>query len=203
MTEQFIELIRNDYNLIKYDETPLARARKGRLKVDTYYAEGLGGIAVARYAGAPWRGEIFIVDPCERDLPLYIYARRRSMGRDNLTSELYDTVIGEVSLSSVGEIKSDYAYFPERRGYREDSKRLPESISKRVRSFLFAELDCLAYRYLDAYLHTECAECSPKMREEKLKRSSDIAESLTENGHPASGVLKELLARLASESLKN
>ena len=60
-----------------------------------FHAEGLGHVSAMTATGmfGLMKMDTLIINPTERDMPLYSYDRVHAMGNDTLIYELYDTIL--------------------------------------------------------------------------------------------------------------
>jgi hypothetical protein len=179
-----------------------------RFSIEAYSAEGLGHISLMRATGffGLMKMDTLMVVPKEKDLPLYSYDRIYAMGNDTLIVELYDTMLEKCDACALAEAKAGFLHLPERDPGEHwyDSIKLPESISKRGKRKLSAELDALALEHFRAYLSLEASEVDSL--EKKREKTNAYVEGLLTEGGPSTDAFKkslgdELTARLFREVL--
>jgi hypothetical protein len=80
-----------------------------------FYAESLGNVSVMAAKGffGLMQMDTFIVNPVEKDLPLFSYDRIHAMGNDTLILELYDTLLGEGNLGKIQAVNKKFNALPQ------------------------------------------------------------------------------------------
>ena len=204
MTERLLIQLQSKYPL-----TPCVRELCGTVKangmtfaVRAYEAKGLGHVSVMRAKGmlGLMRIETLIVDPFERDLPLYSLDRIRALGNDTVYLELYDTMLQPFDGAPLAAVKTQYAdlrdHDPGKHWY--DDIRLPESAFKKGKRRDAARFDALIEAHFAAYLQPDAPVCDP---DEKRKKASVYVEGLLSRGGPAADGFKKTLGREKTETL--
>lgn len=159
-----------------------------------FHAEGLGHVSAMVATGMMglMKMDTLIINPTEKDLPLFSYDRVHAMGNDTLICELYDTILGKCDLDSVEVAKEKYAHLPDHDlgAHWYDGIKLPLSLSKKGKKNQGAAFDSCAMEYLEAFLvSAEAADyCEPNPKKDK---ASVYVEGLLENGGPSTDVFKK------------
>ena len=80
-------------------------------EIQQFYAKDLGNVSIMSAKGffGLMKMDTFIINPVEKDLPLFSYDRIHAMGNDTLIIELYDTIIDECNLEKVAGVKQQYS----------------------------------------------------------------------------------------------
>lgn len=207
MVEKIIEEIAKRYSLIEKNTGEFARFKASGMTFScaAYEAAGLGHISVMRAKGffGLMKMDTLMICPEQKDLPLLSYDRIYAMGNDTLIMELYDTCIHSVGdLSLVDEVKSKYAYLPDRmasggsKEYWYDDIRFSQSVTKKGKKK--DNFDAFVEEYLQAYLRIESADCE---RTEKMQKTAAYAEGLLSHGGAATDVLKKELGEEKTKKL--
>ena len=93
MTDHLLALLKAQYPLRACDagEFSALKASGMRFTVEAYEAEGLGHVSVMRAKGffGLMKMDTLIVNPTERDLPLYSYDRILAMGQEASSYDWY------------------------------------------------------------------------------------------------------------------
>ena len=205
MTDKLLDAIKQKYPLRELEVGELAtlKANGMKFRVSAYCAEGLGHVSVMRAKGffGLMKMDTLMIVPKEKDLPLYSYDRIYAMGNDTLIVELYDTLISELDLSLLGEIKASFAHLPERDPGEHwyDNIKLAESISKKGKKPATPELDRLTADHLNAYLNAPAADVSDKA--EKNELSARYVNGLLSQGGPSTDVFKKAFGEEKTERL--
>ncbi len=197
MTDQLLNLIQKCYRL-----TPIDVGEMGKLKasgmtftVEAFHAEGLGHVSVMRAKGffGLMKMDTLIINPLERDLPLYSYDRIFAAGNDTLIVELYDTLLEKCDLSAMNAVKADYMHLSERDPgvHWYDNIKLAESISKKGKKAQTADMDALTLAHFQTYWAASVKQVSDVNA--KIERASYYVEGLLEQGGPSTDVFKKTL----------
>ena len=205
MTDVLLSRLRDRYVLTELDAGEFATLRTGGMKftVQAFYAQGLGHVSVMRAKGflGLMKMDTLMVVPCERDLPLYSYDRIFAAGNDTLIVELYDTLLAEVDLSALEQVKARRTYLAERDPgvHWYDEIKLPVSISKKGKRTQTPEMDALTYEHFEAYLNAP-AQVTADLAQ-KNARSAAYVRGLLEQGGPSTDVFKRTLGEQATAKL--
>lgn len=179
-------------------EMPVGEYQKLKAKgmtftIHQFYAEGLGNVSVMAAKGffGLMQMDTFIVNPVEKDLPLFSYDRIHAMGNDTLILELYDTLLGDGGLEKIEEVNNKYAALPNHDlgEHWYDSIKLKESASKKGKKAQTADFDEYTKAYFSAYMDgvDQMEKCDLA---EKKEKASVYVEGLLSNGGPSTDVFK-------------
>lgn len=197
MTEQLLALLRAKYPLQAKDPGEFSRLKlKGmRFTLQCWEAEGLGHVSLMQAKGffGLMKLDTLIVNPTQRDLPLYSYDRIYAMGNDTLIAELYDSCVSPFDASALDRVCAEGKALPERDPgtHWYDGLRLPQSLSKRGKAGQRAAFDRLALAHFSAWLNSNCPPLTD--RAAKAARTSAYVEGLLEHGGPSTDVFKQAL----------
>lgn len=196
MIQKMLRTITESYHL-----NAIAIGEYGKMKVNgmnfeiwAFHAEGLGHVSamVARGFFGLMKMDTLIINPTEKDMPLFSYDRVHAMGNDTLIYELYDTILENGKLDRLEAVKTKYSQLPDHSlgSHWYDSIKLPVSLSKKGRKVHTAAFDACSVEYLKAYLEdaAEAAYCDPAGKKEK---ASVYVEGLLSNGGPSTDVFKK------------
>ena len=193
MTEKMLDVIGSRYTLRERDAGEYARTTVNGMDVSVrcFEAEGLGNVSVM-HGGIPdvMEMDTIVVNPFERDMPLFSYDRIFSGGRDTLFLELYDTKLEHTpdtaELAKLTGSYSDLTDVPAAPHWY-DGILYPESVMKTGPQEASPRMDALTEGYLAEYLRLTAAApaCS---REEKKKAASAYTEGLLKNGGASTDV---------------
>lgn len=223
MTNQILEKVKVKYPLTEVDVGEFAKLKANGMNftVQSYKAEGLGHISVMRAVGffGLMRMDTLIINPVQRDLPLYSYDRIFAMGNDTLIVELYDTFVGEDgkdadcsqtmarnSMAELSKVKDEFLSLPERDPGQHwyDSIKLPESISKKGKKSQTSAMDELTLKHFDAYLSAPAIVVESEQEKAlKVKKAAAYVNGLLEKGGPSTDVfLKAFGAEMTDRLFK-
>lgn len=159
-----------------------------------FHAEGLGHVSAMSARGyfGLMKMDTLIINPTERDLPLFSYDRVHAMGNDTLIYELYNTLLECADLNGIETVKTKYTALPDfdlgQHWY--DPIKLPVSLSKKGKKTQTAAFDACTMEYLEAFLKAAAVApyCDPAAKKEK---ASVYVEGLLEHGGPSTDVFKK------------
>jgi hypothetical protein len=136
--------------------------------------------------------DTLIINPTERDLPLFSYDRVHALGNDTLIYELYDTLLEQADLAGLEAVKARYADLPDHDlgQHWYDGIKLAVSLSKKGKKAHSAAFDSCAMDYLEAYLDSaeNAPWCDPAGKKAK---AAVYVEGLLEHGGPSTDVFKK------------
>ena len=201
--EQLLKILKNKYPLKEQPVDPyqVVKASCMRFAIQAYEAEGLGHVSVMHADGffGLMKMDSLIINPTEKDLPLYSYDRIFAMGNDTLIVEVYDTLIEPSDFSSVETVKKAYSDLPDNvlGPHWYDSIKLPISVSKKGKKNLSPRFEELAKEHLIAFLNIEPDHgCDASAKREK---ASVYVEGLLKNGGPSTNVFLKALGQEKTE----
>ena len=81
-------------------------------EIRQFYAKDFGNVSVMTAKGffGLMKMDTFMINPVEKDLPLFSYDRIHAMGNDTLIIELYDTMLGDCKLHKLVNVKNEYTF---------------------------------------------------------------------------------------------
>jgi hypothetical protein len=119
-----------------------------------FHAEGLGHVSAMTATGffGLMKMDTLIINPTERDLPLFSYDRVHALGNDTLIYELYDTLLEKADLAGLEAVKARYANLPDHDlgQHWYDGIKLAVSLSRKGKKAHSAAFDSCAMDYLEA-----------------------------------------------------
>lgn len=186
---------------VKYHLNAITIGEYAKMKVNgmdfqiwAFHADGLGHVSAMTASGffGLMKMDTLIINPTEKDMPLFSYDRVHAMGNDTLIYELYDTLLEQADLSGTEAVKEKYQNLPDHDlgEHWYDSIKLAVSLSKKGKKAQRAGFDACALEYLEAFLaDAEKAEyCDPAAKQAK---ASVYVEGLLEHGGPSTDVFKK------------
>ena len=176
---------------IALDDMKTVKAAGMTFMIRAFYAEGLGHVSVMSAKGflGLMKMDTLIINPLEKDLPLYSYDRILAMGNDTLIIEVYDTLTGPCDLHSMQKVKEMYSHLPEHvlGEHWYDSIKLPESVSVKEKSKSNTRFDAYTKEHLKAYFRAKPGSDTVDA-EKKKEKASVYVEGLLKNGGPSTSV---------------
>ena len=197
-------MIKKDFTLIPVDVGDMAviKAKGMKFTVEAYRAEGLGHISVMQANGffGLMKMDTLIINPYDRELPLYSYDRIYAAGNDTLIVELYDTLSGDYSQDVLIKVKEQYIDIAERYPGEHwyDDIKLHSSISKKSKKTQSNRLDELAMQHFEAWM---ADSTEVKNRAVKQQKTLFYVEGLLKNGGPSTDIFKKELGHESTEIL--
>ena len=206
MTSEILDLIIASFPLTEREAGEYAESTLNGMPVKTraFYADGLGNVSLM-VAGMPGIMEMItlVVNPFERDMPLFSYDRIQAGGKDQLFLELYDTGLGHApDTSKLAGIAAEYAELtdmPLASAWYDDIL-YKESIVKAGPDSLTPTFDEITVKYLGEYLRL-CGEAPVCDCGEKKKAAAKYTEGLLEHGGTSTDVFMKAKGRDFTEGL--
>lgn len=196
MIQNMLRAITAQYHLnaITIGEFHKMKVNGMNFEIWAFHAEGLGHVSAMTAKGffGLMKMDTLIINPTEKDMPLFSYDRVHAMGNDTLIYELYDTILEKADLNRVEDVKTKYRQLPDHNlgEHWYDGIKLAVSLSKKGKKANTADFDKCAMEYLDAFLAdaAEADYCEPAGKKEK---ASVYVEGLLTNGGPSTDVFKK------------
>ncbi len=171
------------------------KAKGMKFRIKQYEAKGLGNVSVMEAKGffGLMQMDTLIINPLEKDLPLFSYDRILAMGNDTLIIELYDTLLGKHDFSDLNAWKEENKNLPDHDlgEHWYDSIKLAESVSKKGKKEHSSAFDKFTRIYFEKYLTNKAAEVSVSDKKAKTEKASVYVEGLLSNGGPSTDVFKK------------
>ncbi len=194
--DKMLEALQAKFTLNELDVGEFTKIKvKGmNFTIKRYHAKGIGNVSVMKAAGffGLMKMDTLIINPTERDMPLFSYDRVLAMGNDTLILELYDTLLGETDLRQIKAVNKAYASLSNHDlgQHWYDNIKLSESASKKGKKKDTASFDEMARDYFKAYVELagKAEECDSDAKKEK---ASVYVEGLLKNGGPSTDIFKQ------------
>lgn len=171
------------------------KAKGMKFQIKQYEAKGLGNVSVMEAKGffGLMQMDTLIINPLERDLPLFSYDRVMAMGNDTLIIELYDTFLKKQDFSELALWKEQNKNLPEHDlgEHWYDSIKLSESVSKKGKKEQTKSFDQFTAVYFEKYLNNKAAKVTVSDTKAKKEKASVYVEGLLSNGGPSTDVFKK------------
>ena len=137
MIQKMLRAITAQYHL-----NAITTGEYGKMKVSgmnfdiwAFHAEGLGHVSAMTAKGffGLMKMDTLIINPTDKDMPLFSYDRVHAMGNDTLIYELYDTILEKAELNRVEDVKEKFRHLPDHDlgEHWYDSIKLAVSLSRR------------------------------------------------------------------------
>ena len=189
MMNQLLEIINHYYGLKEIDTNSYKDAELNGipLVIKSFNAVNLGSLSILSSASNEMSLDTLIINPFDKDMPLFSYDRIKAFHTDTLLIEFYDTFLDKSMNKVINEefkkIKNKYQEIKEleHKNNWSDSIRLDASISKKVQVDQSGLLDDLTKEYFQAYLSISknLVSCNEDLKKIKTKEYSD---GLLKNG---------------------
>ena len=196
MTDRMLDVIAKSFPL---EELPCGEYEKMKVsgmtfRIRRFYAKGLGPVSAMVASGffGLMRMDTLIINPTEKDMPLFSYDRVHAMGNDTLIFELYDTLLENTDLSALEQVKQEAAYLPDHDlgQHWYDAIKLPVSFAKKGKKSHTPGFDATVVHYLVKFLETAQA-AAPCEALPKREKAGVYVEGLLKNGGPSTDVFKK------------
>ena len=206
MIQKMLRTITGNYHLNAITLGEFSKMKVGvmEFRIWAFHAEGLGHVSAMEASGmfGLMKMDTLIINPTDKDLPLFSYDRVHAMGNDTLIYELYDTLLEKSDLSGLELVKAKYAGLPDHDlgSHWYDSIKLAVSLSKKGKKAHREQFDSCAMEYLEAFLDAakNAPYCEPGPKKEK---AAVYVEGLLSNGGPSTDVFKKGLGQEKTEFL--
>lgn len=177
--------------------------------VHSFEAKGLGNVSVmtGKALFGLMKMDTVVVNPFDKDAPLFSYDRIYAMGNDTAFLELFDTRLNRVQFTDRFEkLMEDYKDFPERpasANWYDDI--ILCAFCKKSKKSDSPKFDTMVKRFLEEYLDL-CKISEGCDRKEKIKASRKYTEGLLSEGGPSTNQFikakgKEFTGKLFREYL--
>ncbi len=206
MNDKLLDSLKEHFSLkeMEVGEYQKLKAKGMTFSIHQYYAKGLGNVSVMSAKGffGMMKMNTFIVNPVEKDLPLFSYDRIHAVENDTLILELYDTMLEARELEKVQEIKDRFADLPKHNlgEHWYDSIKLQESDAKKGRRELTGSFDAYTMDYFQSYINgaKDLSACDSAA---KTQKASVYVEGLLSQGGPSTDVFKKAFGIEKTEKL--
>lgn len=195
--QQMLDKVNHEYPLTEKSAGEFAnvKAKGMKFQMKQYEAKGLGNVSVMEAKGffGLMQMDTLIINPMEKDLPLFSYDRVMAMGNDTLIIELYDTFVEKQDISALGLWKKENKNLPDHDlgEHWYDSIKLSESVSKKGKKEHSSAFDKFTIVYFEKFLNSPAAKASVSDRNAKNQKASVYVEGLLSNGGPSTDVFKK------------
>ncbi len=193
MLNKMLDEIKKNYELIPVDTSEYAgiKAMGMKFKISAYNAKDLGNVSLMTAKGffGLMQMDTLIINPFEKDAPLFSYDRIYAMGNDTLFLEMYETRLNKTALTEVKcviDANKGLPDSPVAPNWYDDIK-FDESVKKKGKKSLTPAFDKMTEEYLSAYLSEtkKAGECDKDL---KKKEASKYTEGLLTHGGPSTNV---------------
>lgn len=195
--QKMLDKVNCEYPLTEKSAGEFAKVKaKGmKFQIKQYEAKGLGNVSVMEAKGffGLMQMDTLIINPLEKDLPLFSYDRVMAMGNDTLIIELYDTFVEKQDISELALWKEENKNLPEHNlgEHWYDSIKLKESVSKKGKKEHSSAFDKFTAVYFEKFLSSDAAKISVSDKKAKTEKASVYVEGLLNNGGPSTDVFKK------------
>lgn len=195
--QQMLDKVNCEYPLTEKSAGEFAnvKAKGMKFQIKQYEAKGLGNVSVMEAKGffGLMQMDTLIINPLEKDLPLFSYDRVLAMGNDTLIIELYDTFVEKQDISELALWKEENKNLPDHDlgEHWYDSIKLKESISKKGKKEHSSAFDKFTVGYFERFLSSNAAKASVSDTNAKIGKASVYVEGLLNNGGPSTDVFKK------------
>lgn len=193
MLNKMLDEIKKNYELTPIDTSEFEgiKAMGMKFKISAYNAKGLGNVSLMTAKGffGLMQMDTVIINPFEKDAPLFSYDRVYAMGNDTLFLEMYETRLNKTELTEVKRVTDANKNLPDSPvapNWYDDIK-FGESVKKKGKKGLTPAFDKMTEDYLAAYL-SETKKAGDCDKDSKKKEASKYTEGLLTHGGPSTNV---------------
>jgi hypothetical protein len=196
MIQNMLRAITANYHLngITLGEFSKMKVNGMNFEIWAFHADGLGHVSAMTASGffGLMKMDTLIINPTEKDMPLFSYDRVHALGNDTLIYELYNTLLERADLGKIVAVKEKYTSLPDHDlgSHWYDSLKLDVSFAKKGKKGQTASFDRCAMEYLQSFLEAaaDAPYCDPS---EKNAKASVYVEGLLTNGGPSTDIFKK------------
>jgi len=190
----YLSIIKQHFSLEKKETPDFDCMKLSPMTMESvcFYAEGLGHVSFMRgkALGGLMKMDTLVINPFEKDLPLFSLDRIYVLKKETLLIEMYETRLNPVSLEEeFSEIIAKYQELENGTSAPKwyDDIRLPESVHKIGKGKVGESFDALSAEYLNQFLML--AKNAPTCdKKEKAEASKKYSEGLLNNGGASTDV---------------
>lgn len=207
MINTIYDLTKDSYELTERDIGEYRVIKKNGMKFDikSFKVEGVGYCSVIKMNAmfGLMKMDTFVLNPVDKDMPLFSFDLISVMGNLTLLVEMYDTRVNkDESYQRILSLKDEYSSLNDHDlgTHWYDYMKLPTSIAKKVKKKMKGNLEELAKRYYELYLGylKESKDVDPAL---KQKESDAYVAGLFENGGPSTDQFVKMIGREKAEEL--
>lgn len=207
MVETILKTTEQRYQVIERDIGEYKRIKKNGFdfEIHSYEIEGVGYCSLIKMKAmlGLMKMETFVLNPTDKDVPLFSFDLIKVMGNLTLLLEMYDTRIKkEGDFPEIAQIKEEYASLPDHDlgEHWYDYMKLSTSLAKRVKKKYSKEIEELIVKYFDKYLMAlDGGESSVKSSKQAI--SDEYVKGLFANGGPSTDQFIKLIGKEKAEEL--
>ena len=189
MLEQYINELAREFELTEVDEGEFSSFKmKGMaFEAKAYDVKGLGRVSLmeAKMPLGIMEMDSLIINPFEKDVPLFSIDRMKMLGKPLLYIDIYDTLLGkDRKEEEFFEISKQYEDIRNARSETKDwcrDIRYSSIVAKRGRKKDCERLNTLMDSYFDVYLQ-QCIDAKDCDRQEKKKKADAYRDGLLAGG---------------------
>ncbi len=206
--KQALAIIADKYRLVEKDPGEFRSFSSGAMKVwmECFHAQGLGHVCALRASAmlGLMKMHTIVINPRERDMPLFSFDYIAAMGRQTLLLELYDTMEspGTIldALSPLFAVKAGIAELPDHDlgVHWYDGMKLAPSLAKRTGRKDASRLCLAAADFLKAYI---ALAGGAEMASGDNPKVAEYVDGLFLHGGPSTDAFKKALGESKARTL--
>lgn len=158
MINHFLTELRKKYECQQVDvgDFKEVKVEGATATIKAYDVEGVGRVSTVEVIGflKLWKMQSMIINPLEKDAPIYYYHRHNRKGRDIYKAEVLDMLLEEREVPEFDAILEKYVDIQELEDKPNwyDEIKMPSCVLKTVKKNESAKLDEVAKEHFAAYL---------------------------------------------------
>lgn len=176
MINKFLEEIKSLYECKKVDVGVFenVKVEGSKIHIEAYDVVGMGRVSTVQVKGFLnlWKMQSVIINPMEKDAPVYYYHRHDRKGNDLCKIEVIDTLLERREFNEFAPVLEKYASIPDLEDKENwyDEIKLSGCVLKGVKKAEAAKLDEMAYDHFKAYM--ELVKTAPSCGKTRKKASA-------------------------------
>ena len=181
MINYFLAELKKQYECKQIDvgDFKEVKVEGSKITIEAYDLEGLGRVSTVEVIGflKLWKMQSVIINPLEKDAPIYYYHRHNRKGRDICKIEVLDMLLEVREIAEFNDVLEKYADIRdlEDKPNWYDEIKMPSCILKTIKKTETEKLDEVAKDHFSAYLQVlnTSPACGKTRKKECVKEFTD------------------------------
>ena len=181
MINYFLTELKKQYECKQVDvgDFKEVKIEGSKIRIEAYDVKGIGRVSTIEVIGflKLWKMQSVIINPLEKDAPIYYYHRHNRKGRDICKVEVLDMLLEVREIPEFDPVLAKYADVKdlEDKPNWYDEIKMPSCILKTVKKSESAKLDEVAKDHFAAYLKVLATSptCGKNRKKECVKEFTD------------------------------
>ncbi len=173
MINKLLASIKESYecNSVDVGDFKDVKVEGAKIHIEAYDVSGLGRVSTVEVVGflKLWKMQSMIINPLEKDAPIYYYHRHNRKGNDIYKVEVLNSLLEDRALNEFAPVLEKYASIKDLQDKENwyDEIKMPGCVLKSVKKAECAKLDEVAMEHFSAYL--KLVDAAPKCGKTRKK----------------------------------